>query len=1038
MLEKIQGTPAQFGVGFDLIVDAIIYAVNLLMSTVVSALATVVTAIFSGISAILKELLTLTPYPKEEGSLSPKLWGPPEGSRTLDGAWNAFYGLHDTLTNYAYVLLFLAVLVVLFSGIFRSFEGLRINTEKAKRKLLLGFLFITLWWPIMTLILAFTDAAATLLETSVNSEYITIDGEQQEVIAGIRASDGFGVKPIVDEFGQRDGEWPALLVLVIVEWVATITLAIIALPWVVRVFLLLVGAGTMPIAIAFWAFGDIPFFKQFSSIGKKHITWYFKIVLVAIPGAIIAGVGKTLLKIIWVWKEEGIGDSTTSNGDTSPRYGTTGDTEALTNPQAAESVGGAPPGAPQQPAVNTQATQGAFGLDFASDIVTSVIIILLVTTVPLLAGVVPWALVIGKSKAANLAMTATGTGVAAGALAATVGAKASGKAGSKAGSKVRQKASEKSEKARERYGGLPFEGGSQLSEGLLNSASERREDSALRTLEGGLGRALKAGGPKNSPFGRAEQAGIAVKGTYSGVKDAAGTAKERAKENRVTGAGAVAARGAASAVSQKKEEYLSDVPEYGLDDPETNPAVQDELDQQIVEKYDGLNARTWAQLGSSERQQIRSAVLDSMGASGSAPIDEETTPTEQIDQGEETVTERQEGEEAVTAAVEEGQSVRIEEINEKALDKLVGVGSPERAQSGGPSMPGELPDEIQRALEQKKKNSQRKEAMLPENFKENLVSPMADILGAQTLRNAGVSGISDIAVSAAAASKLGSNVLDTAAGDQRPVRPGSELTSEYNGVGASSMGEFVAKIDEAQQFNFDKGEVDIESLDVEDMELQSMREIVEGADSMEEAATEMTRQQEAVLQQTERLKDMLNRNKEEFVASYSSRLENESTLDGVLQSSIEAIDNPDLGTEEARRNVAEQMYEQKKQTIDDAAEFLTSTDMDIASEQEIQAASEQISFSNATTSLEGDVVSDSIEEAFKGLAEDEELVDVEMGSVEEQMDELVELNKDKNESMQDVLDRKKGVDTYNTREREILQDTFEEILVEEDPNRRRR
>ena len=226
-----------------------------------------------GMVSLLDELITQTPYPRTADG-DPNLFASPAGTD-----WTRYYELFgESAQPYGYILLIMASLVIVFISIFQTLELGTYDEEKAKKRVIVGFIAVTLWWPLATFNLAFTDALATL--------FLNFGG-----------SGGLERTPeLVNEaVGSGGGGLTLNIVMLVVYVLQFPVLLVLTAIWAVRLFLIYIVTAIMPIFIALWAL-QFPGFNKLGEMSEKIFEWYLIFVYVAIPGALIIGFTNLMLE----------------------------------------------------------------------------------------------------------------------------------------------------------------------------------------------------------------------------------------------------------------------------------------------------------------------------------------------------------------------------------------------------------------------------------------------------------------------------------------------------------------------------------------------------------------------------------------------------------------------------------------------------------------------------------------------------------------------------------------------------------------------
>jgi len=257
------------------------------------------------IGAVVRELLQFvdfmirnTPYPK--CGMSPDCTGNPDapllfGEPTNSAIWSSLHGIYvSEVQPYAYILWFLSVIIVTFSGTIEPLfpnGSSPINTEGAKKKLFLAFLGITLWWPLAVLVLAFSDALADLL-------YGIGIGASGDVSSGEPAGLATVYEIVATRFENQGVLGMGGLAIVTLFWlVEAILLAILSILWVIRYYAIFLYTPLMPLMIAVWAL-EVPGLGKIKGAFGKIPEYYITAVFLTIPGALMVGFTGQLLNVL--------------------------------------------------------------------------------------------------------------------------------------------------------------------------------------------------------------------------------------------------------------------------------------------------------------------------------------------------------------------------------------------------------------------------------------------------------------------------------------------------------------------------------------------------------------------------------------------------------------------------------------------------------------------------------------------------------------------------------------------------------------------
>lgn len=344
--------------------------------------------IFVGaLMGFLQNVIVGTPYPRREvGEPYPAVIQEPANQ-----PWVFLYELHENVFQpYAYLLLFVTILTIVFLEVVGSainVDSFRDNIEKAKSKFFSAFLLITFWWYIGTLVLAASDALTSLLMSAVNSGGSSSPDSIGLVAIWDTASaaiSGEGGSSSADSDSSPEGGSSIsklLMIPLILVWLMEATLLlIIALLWVIRMFVIFVMMPVMPIFIALWVM-HIPGFDGIQDIGQDAMKWFVSLAFITLPAAIVVAVSGRIISDVLSFGTSAItgGSGSGSGSKQLQGYDTT---ELISHPQVGGSVYGE--------GVSGLGANNPANADVIAGLGAIIFAILIVITVPVLAGLAPF------------------------------------------------------------------------------------------------------------------------------------------------------------------------------------------------------------------------------------------------------------------------------------------------------------------------------------------------------------------------------------------------------------------------------------------------------------------------------------------------------------------------------------------------------------------------------------------------------------------------------------------------------------------------
>lgn len=220
-----------------------------------------------GLHASMQEMLDLvvtvtvrTPHPTPRDGF---FFGEPTNE-----PWISLYGYYtEAVLPVTILVIALAVAMILFTGIFGTFLT-GYERSRAKRRLVVAFLFVLAWWGIGAFVLRFVDALAVAIApepstvASTFRDTMTLSGHGTTTTAALTLLE-------------------ALVVLFLVVWFFVRWLGIYAL---------MLAA---PIGVAFWVV-DVGPFAYLSRLIEELLAKFVPLAFVTVPAAIVFRVGELL------------------------------------------------------------------------------------------------------------------------------------------------------------------------------------------------------------------------------------------------------------------------------------------------------------------------------------------------------------------------------------------------------------------------------------------------------------------------------------------------------------------------------------------------------------------------------------------------------------------------------------------------------------------------------------------------------------------------------------------------------------------------
>jgi len=182
--------------------------------------------------------------------------------------WVSFYGYYtDVVLPITLLVIGLAIAMILFTGIFGTFLT-GYERSRAKRRLVVAFLFVLAWWGIGSFLLRFVDALAMVIapETDVVAttlrDSMVLEGHSTVFTTFIAMFEGFTILLLVASF--------------FVRWIGVYALML-----------------ATPIGIAFWIV-DIGPFAYLSALIEELLIKFIPLAFITVPAAVVFRVAELL------------------------------------------------------------------------------------------------------------------------------------------------------------------------------------------------------------------------------------------------------------------------------------------------------------------------------------------------------------------------------------------------------------------------------------------------------------------------------------------------------------------------------------------------------------------------------------------------------------------------------------------------------------------------------------------------------------------------------------------------------------------------
>lgn len=220
-----------------------------------------------GLHASVQDMLDLvvtvtvrTPHPKPQDGF---FFGEPTNE-----PWVSLYGYYtEAVLPVTVLVIALAVAMILFTGIFGSFLT-GYERSRAKRRLVVAFLFVLAWWGIGAFVLRFVDALA-----------VAIAPEPSTVASTFR-----------DTMSLRGHDTTTTAALTLLETLVVLFLVVWFFVRWLGIYALMLAT---PIGVAFWVV-DVGPFAYLSRLIEELLAKFVPLAFVTIPAAVVFRVGELL------------------------------------------------------------------------------------------------------------------------------------------------------------------------------------------------------------------------------------------------------------------------------------------------------------------------------------------------------------------------------------------------------------------------------------------------------------------------------------------------------------------------------------------------------------------------------------------------------------------------------------------------------------------------------------------------------------------------------------------------------------------------
>lgn len=247
------------------------------LGDVFSAFNEMLIGLMKALLTLLERLITITPYPQEDGSV--KLLGQPENA-----PWDELYTLYETSSDLAIfilmILLIVAALLEIYDSVLPTY-----NASDKMGNMIKAIMLSAFWWPIGAALLAFSDLLAQMISNVYSGDSASGLANAFDEIAG---QAGFGSGDVEGSPSGIEGIAFSLALIIPFILQLALMLALLVL-WMIRYFVIFLFMPIMPLAFALWAF-DFPGFDYFSGIGGKIMKGFVSLVFLSFPAAVIIAV----------------------------------------------------------------------------------------------------------------------------------------------------------------------------------------------------------------------------------------------------------------------------------------------------------------------------------------------------------------------------------------------------------------------------------------------------------------------------------------------------------------------------------------------------------------------------------------------------------------------------------------------------------------------------------------------------------------------------------------------------------------------------
>lgn len=340
----------------------------------------------AGLIGFLQDVIIGTPYPRvSETSPVPAVLNRPGNQ-----PWAFLFDLHEAIFQpYAYLLLFIILIAALFLDTLGGLASIDSSgASETKKKFFRGFLLVTFWWYLGTLILATSDALTQLLVSAVSQgqdpDSVGLVAIWEAVAEEITGESINSVGGAEADSNSAPVSTVLMIPLILIWIIEAIILLIIAILWVLRMFVIFVLMPVMPIFIAFYVM-HLPGFDRIQSLGEDALKWFVSLAFITLPAAIVVAVsGRIIEDVLSFGTDVLIGGGSMSEPNTVEALNSYDTQTVIAHPQVGETVYGdgvTGLGATGQGQIEIIAALG--GILFA---------VILLIAIPILAGLAPFLL----------------------------------------------------------------------------------------------------------------------------------------------------------------------------------------------------------------------------------------------------------------------------------------------------------------------------------------------------------------------------------------------------------------------------------------------------------------------------------------------------------------------------------------------------------------------------------------------------------------------------------------------------------------------